>query len=159
MPSQRPSSDAVTFFLSVFSSILGLLLLLFIVVMIPYIFFNATSTVPDFIVDISHWLEDHNDLRGFSQRIILLIPFVLTSGILFFISWYTTRILEKKDKDLARLHEKAIAENKDEEEMIKADEEKMSFLEKHPGLLIFSLLLIVISLLVLVEYLIGTDII
>ncbi|MBI5447441.1 MAG: hypothetical protein HY939_01770 [Gammaproteobacteria bacterium] len=158
MSRNQPSADAPLFFVGVLSSVIGLIVLLFILVMIPYVFFNATSTVPDFVITLSGWLEEHNDLQGFWHRVVLIAPFLLASGLLFFISWHATVTLEKKDAELAKLHEKAVADERDEGRELKGTEEAKGFEERHPALLIFSLILLVIGGLVLIEYLIGADI-
>lgn len=157
MRRNQPSTDAPVFIIGVLSSVLGLILLLFIIIMIPYVFFNATSTVPDFVITLSSWLEEHNDLQGFWHRVVLIAPFLVASGLLFFISWHATVVLEKKDEELARLHEKSAATDVRSELEIPPVEGK-GFEERHPALLIFSLILLVVGGLVLIEYLIGADI-
>lgn len=158
MPRQQPNTDPALFVVGVVSSVLGLILLLFILIMMPYVLFNTSSTVPDFVVTLSNWLEDHNDLQGFWQRVILIAPFLIASGLLFFISWQATVTMEKMDKELARLHEKALEEGREEDIKGQENDEGKDFGERHPGLLIFSLILLVIGGLVLAEYLIGADI-
>lgn len=158
MPRHQPNADASLFVVGVVSSVLGFILLLFILIMLPYIFFNATTTVPDFVISLEGWLEEHNDLRGFWQRVVLVIPFLVASGLLFFISWYSTVQVEKQDAELARIHQKAIAIEGEGEEVVAPEETDKDFSDRHPALLITSLILLVVGALLLAEYLIGVDI-
>lgn len=160
MRDQHLDSDTPIFFLGVFSSVLGLIFILFIVLMVPYVFFNATATVPDVVVQVAHWLEARNDVHGFWQRAIILSPFVLASGLFFYISWYATRTIEKKDQALAPLHQSSSELKEDvsvERPPVVETKNRGDFDERHPALFIFSLILLIIFALILIEYLIGAD--
>lgn len=159
MRNLQREQDTGLYFISVFSAVLGLILLLFVIVMIPYVFFNAVNTVPDFVIALSRWLEDNNALEGFWQRMLIMSPLLVSSGLFFLISWWTTGKLEAKDKELFALHQKALAEAKGEAAIeLEANQVKGDFVERHPALLIFALILLLLGSLVLVEYLIGADI-
>lgn len=158
MPHQPANADAPLFFMGVFSSVFGLILLLFVAVMLPYVFFNATSTVPDFIIQLSRWLEEQNGLEGFLQRAVIVAPFLVVSGVLFLLSWHATTTIEKKDKALVLSRQKTAAAEEAGEVTKASTENEKEFSDRHPVLLIFSLILLVVGSLVLVEFLIGADI-
>ena len=75
MPHQVPSADAGLFFTGVFSSILALMLLFFVLVLLPFVIFNAISTVPDFVIALSNWVQERDNLPGFWHRAVLISPF------------------------------------------------------------------------------------
>lgn len=54
----------------------------FILYLLPYTLFNFNYNVPDFIVNLKTWLQEHHGVYGYWQMIILLLPPV-TAGFLF----------------------------------------------------------------------------
>ena len=154
MPRQVASSDAGLFFTGVFSSVLALVLLLFVLVLLPFVLFDATSTVPNSILELSRWVQDYDNLPGFWHRVVLISPLLVLSGLLFLLSWYATVVIEKKDKELARLHQKVIAESQGEEV---EEQEELGIADKHPAMLIIALVLVAVGGIFLLESLAGAN--
>ncbi|EKD74818.1 MAG: hypothetical protein ACD_44C00326G0014 [uncultured bacterium] len=148
------SADSSLFFIGLFSAVLGLISFLLILVLLPYVLFDATSTVPDFVLRLSDWLSEHENynLEGVWHRLALLSPFLLGSGVLFLISWYATVRLEGKDEALAAVRLKSIDVTSE------AGSAPKTLLDRYPGVLIFSLLLLFIGGFMMLEFFLGIEI-
>ena len=81
-------------------------------------------------------------------------PILFLSGLLFLLSWYVTVTLEKKDKELAQLYQKTMAEARGER--VLSEENETGWADKHPSMLIIALILLVVGGLFLLETLAGS---
>lgn len=160
MANQAIDSDTPIFFLGVFSSVMGLIFFLFVILMLPYVLFDATTTVPNVILSVSNWLDAQSSLSGLEKRLIILAPFLLLSGIFFLLSWHYTSQVEKNDKALLEVLGTTPIQSANPELPSAISEPPKSledFENRHPALFIFALILLLIGGLILIEYLIGAD--
>ena len=75
-------------------ALLGLILFLFSLYIIPYVFFDFTYLVPDFILGLNQWFIENYALSGLQLKMAVFLPFFLGSIVLLLISKLMTYFLE-----------------------------------------------------------------
>lgn len=62
-------------------------ILVFLLYVLPYLLFGFVYSVPTIIHQLSYWLTKHYDLDGMLLILTLIMPFLLTAIVLFYLSW------------------------------------------------------------------------
>src|SRR5262245_32475449 len=91
-----PPEFNLTYIICLILEITGLFLLAFSIYLIPYVLFDVTYTVPEFVVSLAWWLDRHQHTSILMYALVIFLPPFLMGLLCLFESKQLTARIERQ---------------------------------------------------------------
>jgi hypothetical protein len=98
MPQNSKDNNKI-FILGIMCLVLSLGFILFALYILPYLMFELSYNVPEFIVDYMQFLQEKYSYSSFGSKFIVWLTFLIPGLITGYVSYYISHYLDK-DKTL-----------------------------------------------------------